>query len=149
MKKIIAIILTLISLSACFVGCESPIDEPESETKAELQLEDTDYDADCIKRKGKRLVIVLPESEYILPVNNSYVKYMSRVSDERVLAAEKKITEGVTALGAETDWTLEINDDGELCLKVEVIKHIDDAEGEGCGIDHEHVIFSESIVDEE
>ena len=29
---------------------------------------------------------------------------------------------------------------------LKVVKTIDDAEGEGCGIDHEHFVFSEPIV---
>lgn len=153
MKKIIATLLVILSFALCFSACEAPSGndntETESETKAELKLEDTDYNADCVKRKGKRLVILLPESNEILPVINSYVKYLSLVSDELVLEAEKKITQEVNEIGGELDWTLELNDEGVLCLRVEVVKTIDDAEGEGCGIDHEHFIFSEPIVVEE
>ena len=79
MKKIIATLLVILTVALCFSACEAPIGnentETESETKAPLQLEDTDYNASCIKRKGKRLVILLPESNEILPVTNSYVKY--------------------------------------------------------------------------
>ena len=164
MKKIIATLITLLIFALCFTVCdllnlnetesetETKIEtetETESETKAELQLEDTDYNAACIKRKGKRLVLLLPESQEILPITNSYVKFMSNVSDEMVLEAEQKITEGVNAIGGELEWTFEINEAGELCLKVEVIKFIEDAEGEGCGIDHEHIVFSEPITAQE
>lgn len=147
MKKIIVLFLVLATCIFTFAVC-NPTEtngETESETKAPLELVDTDYNAECIKRKGKRLVIVLPESDHILPVRNSDVKYLSKVNDEMVLAAEKKITESVTAMGEKPEWTLSVNEDGELCLKVEVIKFIEDAEGEGCGIDHEHVIFEEPI----
>ena len=151
MKKIIVLLLVLTTCVMTFAACTSPAEsggessETESETKAPLELEDTDYNADCIKRKGKRLVIVLPESKHILPVRNSDVKYLSKVSDELVSAAEKKITASVTAMGEKPDWVLEVNEDGELCLRAEVIKFIEDAEGEGCGIDHEHIVFEEPI----
>lgn len=79
---------------------------------------------------------------------------MCHISPTKLVeTAENKITEAVSVYSNSSDFYLQIND-GYLCLVVEVIKQIDppalqEIEGEfvdrGCGIDHEHLFFSERI----
>ncbi len=125
--------------------------ETETQTETETPKNESPYSANCIVKKGNRYVIVLPMSNYSIPVDRDFVKYLSSVSDELVLAAEAKITEQVTALGETPDWYISSHDGKEMCLMVEVIKFAEDAdymEEGGCGIDHEHVFFAESIIEQ-
>ena len=126
--------------------------ETETQTAADVEAETKKgITASCVVKKGNRYVIVLPISGKSIPVGSSYTKYLSQVTDELVRAAEAKITEQVEALGETPEWSIEKNEDGELCLSAEVIKSIEGADenGEGgCGIDHEHFFFAESIIGE-
>ena len=115
---------------------------PETQTK----YEDT-IDAECVVKKGHRYVIVLPKSGVSIPVENKYVKYLPYVSDELVAAAEAKITAEIGSLDDDPSWTVGEHGDKEICLVVEVIKFIDGVEEGGCGIDHEHLIFAEPIIE--
>ncbi len=152
MKKILisSLIIAMCIFSA--VGCQSTDKSPETEsvtdnisTESETPQKRPEFTADCVVKKGNRYVIALPTSSDVIPVRNAYVKYLSRVSDELVKTAEDKIAESVKALGEEPEWAL-VAEDNNLFLTVEVIKFIDGAEGEGCGIDHEHIIFTEKIT---
>ena len=154
MKKIFRILVMIMACILLATGCgnkktnEEKSTKKETETKTEITLEETDYSASCVKKKGSRYVIVLPVSGYIIPIGNTQVKYLSYVSDELVLAAEEKITAETGALGEEPRWSIEIGEENELRLNVEIIKYIDneDPDAVGCGIDHEHIYFSESIT---
>ncbi len=157
MKKIFSILLIVSMCTLFAVGCNSSKGEeqtaqtaPETVKETEIAVEETDFDATCVKKKANRYVIVLPVSKHIIPVANSYSKYLPQVSDELVLAAEEKIIEQIKALEEDPYWTIEINDEGKMCLKVEIIKYIDNENPDeaGCGIDHEHLIFSEPITAE-
>lgn len=170
MKRILAILLALMALTLPLSSCEkaegtdtekptetiteSPeTDAPEtgtSETKAPEKR--PDITAECVLKKGNRYVIVLPESNKSIPVDNSLVKYLSSVTDELVAAAEAKISAEVKKLGEEPDWRIEAYENKEICLVVEVIvfkEGADYMEEQGCGIDHDHVFFAESLIPEQ
>ena len=156
MKKIFSILLIVSICMLSTVGCtpkrnneeQSSQTAAETEKETEIAIEETDFEATCVKKKAKRYVIVLPISGHIILVDNSYSKYLANVSDAMVLAAEEKITEAIKGLEKEPYWTIEINDNDQLCLRVEVIKYIDneDPDAVGCGIDHEHLVFLEPIT---
>lgn len=156
MKKIFSILLIVSICMLSVVGCTSKRNNEEqssqtaaeTEKETEIAIEETDFEATCVKKKAKRYVIVLPISGHIILVDNSYSKYLANVSDAMVLAAEEKITEAINGLEKEPYWTIEINDNDQLCLRVEVIKYIDneDPDAVGCGIDHEHLVFLEPIT---
>ena len=156
MKKIFSILLIMSICMLSAVGCapKKSNEEQSSQTatetvkETEIAIEETDFEATCVKKKAKRYVIVLPISGHIILVDNSYSKYLANVSDAMVLAAEEKITEAIKGLEKEPYWTIEINDNDQLCLRVEVIKYIDneDPDAVGCGIDHEHLVFLEPIT---
>ena len=177
MKKIIITLLTVTACLCLIAGCDQDQKPEQSETSAESKTEavtgtngtqgetdskteaDTEaqtkyedtIDAECVVKKGHRYVIVLPKSGKSIPVENACVKYLPLVSDELVAAAEAKITEQIGSLDDDPNWTVGAYGDKKMCLVVEVIKFIDgadDLEDGGCGIDHEHIFFAESIIEE-
>ena len=168
MKKIFILIIAMLTCTLFAVGCdqtEKPDNDTASETQSETQSEsdtqETDAEsetskkdtisAECVVKKGNRYVIVLPASQYSIPVDRDFTKYLPYVSDELVAAAEAKITKEVEEIGGELGWTIAEHENGKMCLVVEVIKFVEGAdymEEGGCGIDHEHIFFAESIIEE-
>ena len=114
----------------------------------------TGVSASCIsKNEDGAYILTLPNSGETIKLRNEQILYVPYITDELVETAENKINEAVSAYSNSSDFYLQIND-GYLCLFVEVIKHLDpsssqETEGEvlggGCGIDHEHLGFSERI----
>ena len=114
----------------------------------------TGVSASCIsKNEDGAYILTLPNSGETIKLQNEQILFVPYITDELVATAENKITEAVSAYSNSSDFYLQIND-GYLCLFVEVIKHLDpsssqETEGEvldgGCGIDHEHLGFSERI----
>ena len=160
MKKLLAIFLAIMAVALPLSSCDkSEVTETEKPTEAVTEAPETsapqkrpDITAECVVKKGNRYVIVLPESKESIPVDNSLVKYLSSVTDELVAAAEAKISAEVKKLGEEPDWRIEAYENKEICLVVEVIvfkEGADYMEEQGCGIDHDHVFFAESIIPEQ
>ena len=124
---------------------------PEYEVTA---TEVTGVSASCIsKNEDGAYILTLPNSGETIKLWNDQILYVPYITDELVETAENKINEAVSAYSNSSDFYLQIND-GYLCLYVEVIKQLDppasqETEGEvvggGCGIDHEHLFFSERI----
>lgn len=114
----------------------------------------TGVSASCIsKNEDGAYILTLPNSGETIKLQNEQILYVPYITDELVETAENKINEAVSAYSNSSDFYLQIND-GYLCLVVEVIKQLDppasqETEGEvvggGCGIDHEHLFFSERI----
>ena len=168
MKKIFILIIAMLTCTLFAVGCdqtEKPdndtVSETQSETQSESDTQETDAEtetskkdtisAECVVKKGNRYVIVLPASQYSIPVDRDFTKYLPYVSDELVAAAEAKITKEVEEIGGELGWTIAEHENGKMCLVVEVIKFVEGAdymEEGGCGIDHHHIFFAESIIEE-
>ena len=115
----------------------------------------TGVSASCIsKNEDGAYILTLPNSGETIKLRNEQILYVPYITDELVETAENKINEAVSAYSNSSDFYLQIND-GYLCLVVEVIKQLDppasqETEGEvvggGCGIDHEHLFFSERIT---
>ena len=110
--------------------------------------------ASCIsKNEDGAYILTLPNSGETIKLQNEQILYVPYITDELVETAENKINEAVSAYSNSSDFYLQIND-GYLCLVAEVIKQLEpppsqETEGEivegGCGIDHEHLGFSERI----
>ena len=161
MRKFLAVLLAAMAfalpLSACN-NAETPKDEKPTEAvteapETEAPVKRPEITAECVVKKGNRYVIVLPESKKSIPVDNSLVKYLSSVTDELIAAAEAKISAEVKKLGEkESNWSIASHDGKEICLVVEVIvfkEGADYMEEQGCGIDHDHVFFAESLIPEQ
>ena len=127
--------------------------ENESATTHETETSKKDsISAECVVKKGNSYVIVLPISGKSIHVDRDHVKYLQYVTDEAVLAAETKITEELKEFSEEPSWTVGTYGDDEMCLVVEVIQFVEGADymdEVGCGIDHHHIFFSESIIVEQ
>ena len=126
------------------------VTESESATTPEAETSKKDsISAECVVKKGNSYVIVLPVSGKSIHVDRDYVKYLQYVTDEAVLAAETKITEELKEFSEEPSWTVGAYGDDKMCLVVEVIQFVEGADymdEVGCGIDHHHIFFSESII---
>lgn len=146
MKRILAIALTLIMLIASLTGCMASKNPSGSEGEQPKQ-------AQCLSEEDGVYKLTLPKSKEVIELYEEQVRFVPYITDELVETAENKINEAVSAYSNSSDFYLQIND-GYLCLVVEVIKQLNppssqETEGEiidcGCGIDHEHLFFSERI----
>ena len=146
MKRILAVTLTLVMLLATLTGCMASRNPSGSEGEQPKQ-------AQCLSEENGVYKLTLPKSKEVIELYEEQVRFVPYITDELVETAENKINEAVSAYSNSSDFYLQIND-GYLCLYVEVIKQLDppasqETEGEvvggGCGIDHEHLFFSERI----
>ena len=146
MKRILAITLTLVMLLAALTGCMASKNPSGSEGEQPKQ-------AQCLSEEDGVYKLTLPKSKEVIELYEEQVRFVPYITDELVETAENKINEAVSAYSNSSDFYLQIND-GYLCLVVEVIKQLNppssqETEGEiidcGCGIDHEHLFFSERI----
>lgn len=146
MKRILAITLTLVMLLAALTGCMASKNPLGSEGEQPKQ-------AQCLSEEDRVYKLTLPKSKEVIELYEEQVRFVPYITDELVETAENKINEAVSAYSNSSDFYLQIND-GHLCLVVEVIKQLNppssqETEGEiidcGCGIDHEHLFFSERI----
>ena len=146
MKRILAIALTLALLLAALTGCMASKNPSGSEGEQPKQ-------AQCLSEENGVYKLTLPKSKEVIELYEEQVRFVPYITDELVETAENKINEAVSAYSNSSDFYLQIND-GYLCLVAEVIKQLNppssqETEGEiidgGCGIDHEHLFFSERI----
>ena len=145
MKRLLAITLTLVMLLAALTGCMAS-KNPSGNEGEQPEL------AKCLSEENGVYKLTLPKSKEVIELYEEQVRFVPYVTDALVEAAENKITNDVSQYSNQSDFFLQITNN-YLCLVVEVIKSIDPLvsteEGEivdgGCGIDHEHLFFSERI----
>lgn len=145
MKRILAITLTLVMLLAALTGCMAS-KNPSGNEGEQPEL------AQCLSEENGVYKLTLPKSKEVIELYEEQVRFVPYVTDVLVESAEDKISNDVSQHINQSDFFLQITND-YLCLVVEVIKSIDPPvsteEGEivdgGCGIDHEHLFFSERI----
>lgn len=151
MKKTWILILSLI-ISLSLFGCntqtstESEFWSVESEPLVQENLSQY-FSAD-----DDAQYIILPKSKEKIRVSGAYVKLLDRIDTNLLSEAEEKITNQVKSYTNDYEFSLQTNQEGDLCLCVELILKInlsDAVSGEhqvaGCGIDHEHKFFIERI----
>ncbi len=145
MKRILAITLTLVMVLAALTGCNASKKPSGKEGEQPKQ-------AQCLNEENGVYKLTLPKSKEVIELYEEQVRFVPYITDALVEVAENKITEDVSQHSNHSNFFLQITND-YLCLVVEVIKSIDPPvsaeEGEiadgGCGIDHEHLFFSERI----
>ena len=82
-----------------------------------------------------------------------YSKFISSISEDSLKTAEKYLDEQLEKYEGVSDKFLTLDDDGNLCLTVEVIEPIDppliDESGnsEGCGLDHKHTLITAVVCE--
>lgn len=156
MKRIIGIILLLGVLS----GCSAPatVTRPK-EMPGGSQLETTipltpadDIKESCISCDKGTYTLTLPQSGETVELSDREVRFIPYISGELVVAAESKILAQTAEYGENSGFYLQITDD-YLCLSMEIIKDLTPPEPAedgtvltGCGIDHDHVFYSERIT---
>lgn len=108
--------------------------------------------ASCISNAEGAYVLTLPKSGEKITLKNEHKLFVPYITDSLVEAAENKITDDIAQYNNNSGFYLQVNED-YLCLAEEVIHYMDpptESDGEyivsGCGIDHEHLFFSERIT---
>ncbi len=159
MKSFNAVVCSLILLTAALASCGAA-DNGDGDQKISLQGQ-TAYsseiltaDAESYPLKNSRTVIKDSDGNYRLllsctdqtvQINGSKADHLPYISDELVYSAETVLSEKVSKYKSAPVYYLYIDDDGYLCLGVEVIEHFETAsEKYGCG-DHEHYMYYERI----
>lgn len=82
-----------------------------------------------------------------------YSAFQSKVSKQEIEAAQKRLAQKVSESKEDGDnyYYLTIDDEGYLCMQAEIYVYLEigtDAEGgdrTGCGIDHDHIYFTERL----
>lgn len=105
------------------------------------------------QRDGKTYV-VLPVSGEELVVPEDCAPYAERIDGALLRAAEEAIAQEIAAYPENSGFYVGKDDEGHLLLCVEAIAPIErvpetgeDVVDGGCGIDHEHRLFSERITE--
>lgn len=154
MKKWITLMLVL----ACWLaltGCgERPTDLSGTSSEPNLVSEKNPV-AQYLTEENGDSYLVLPISKLKVRVWGEYKAYLDRVDVDLLKTAEEKISDQAVQYAEEPSYYLLI-EEGDLRLSAEVIVDIDpplikevgdgDCVDQGCGIDHEHVFFSEPIT---
>ncbi len=111
--------------------------EPYTDTTTELITQTED--GDCM--------ITLPISKTEVKANDAKGRDLT---DGAIKNAEIRIANKIARYEESPVYWGDVNDRGELCLWMELISHYpskgSDENTAGCGIDHDHVIFSEILV---
>ena len=157
MKKILAVTLILIAMLSAFASCNSPKKQEDGtqarETEQSTEAHDSTAPLPYMSEENGAYILTLPKSGEKIKLENEELLYVPYITDALVDAAETKITSEISKYSNNSGFYLQVTD-GYLCLTVEVIKSIDIpvsteengfTEG-GCGIDHEHIFFSERIT---
>lgn len=83
----------------------------------------------------------------------TYSRFISKITEESIKNAEKALDEKLKKYEGVSEKFLLIDDNGNLCLTVEIIVDItpplSDEHGntEGCGLDHEHMLITELVCE--
>ncbi len=127
MKKIriIAVVLTMLLIFSACAGT--------SRAKCIIENEDGSYQ------------IRLPASGEVLALHTLEEGYLPYISDRLLQEAEQKLSEQMAQCEETTGFFI-TESEGYLCLAVNTVVDIPNAEGSGCGIDHEHVELRERIT---
>ena len=138
MKKLVAFVLAM----ACFLslaGC-----------RAQQAKDQSEY---FVEEKGEQY-LVLPISGTKVLVYDGHKQYTEKIDMDLLKTAEEKLCAQIPQDESEPFFYLQ-EDEGDMYLCVEFIVDIDPPEtvtmedgtviSSGCGIDHEHVFYSERI----
>ena len=110
--------------------------------------------ASCVSDEDGMYYLILPQSKDKIKIRDEQRLFVPYISDSLVESAEKKIANDISKYNNNSGYYLQVTED-YLCLAVEVIKQLDpsasqdtgdEVVGGGCGIDHEHLFFSERIT---
>ncbi len=74
-----------------------------------------------------------------------YAAYLPYATEDKIRAAEEKLTEQIEKYDESSGFYLTIDSEGYLCLHTEIIVKYENVFGGGCGIDHDHKFFTERI----
>ena len=82
-----------------------------------------------------------------------YSRFISSVNEKSIKSAEAELDEKLKTYEGVSEKFLSIDNDGNLCLTVEVIEDIvpplsdENGNTEGCGLDHRHILISAIVCE--
>jgi beta-lactamase regulating signal transducer with metallopeptidase domain len=128
---IVAIVLCVV-LAVCFLTNPEKID---------------DYAIDLNETAWGSQLITLPISKHTAIISIEDISYIDDIDIELLKTADRKINRKILTYSDKPFFILAIDKEGYLCLKMETIRKIksDNPLEGGCGIDHEHIFYSERI----
>ena len=139
MKRAFLILLTLTLILSLFSACGSETPTTTSSDNISNYI---------IEYKGET-VLVLPESKYIVDDFDYSEDILTEIDPELFKKAETQLIEKCADASETPYFFLQSDNDGYLCLTVEVVVKIDPPTvegGEGCGVDHDHEFTSVRIT---
>ena len=139
MKKLLALALAVVCLLS-LTGCSGRTEAEAAEYKME---------------EAGQWYLILPASREKISVSEDYEQYLDRIDPELLKMAEETISGQILPGTDGSGFYLEAHGE-QLYLCMELIVYIDPPAtvtledgtvlGSGCGIDHEHLFFSEGIT---
>ncbi len=143
MKKLYYIIIIMLLCFTLF-GCQSPtasVDPTAAPTKSQ-DIYPT------FTTENDHQFLVLPISKTSVYIGDKESEYIDAIDAYLLRAAEEKINGEANKYNAPCVFYIDLRD-GKLYLAAEIIASIDpplSTSGAGCGIDHDHIFFSEPIT---
>lgn len=132
--------IMIVAIVSCVVLAVCFLTNPEKIDDYAIDLNETDL--------GSHL-ITLPISKHTASISNAVedISYIDDIDIELLKTADRKINGKILPYSDKPHFYLGIDKEGYLCLKMETIREIksDNQFEFGCGIDHEHIFYSERI----
>lgn len=144
MKKLMAFLLTfvcLISLIGCNQNQPTPANYQETSSAPPKEESISDY----MMQESGRQYLILPISNTKIRYDYSDKKYLEQVDLDTLKTAEENLTSKVKEYTDAPHFYLQSEEDC-LYLGVEVIVQKDSTDLKGCGLDHEHFMYTEQLT---
>ena len=144
MKKLMAFLLTfvcLISLIGCNQNQPTPANYKETSSAPPKEESISDY----MMQESGRQYLILPISNTKIRYDYSDKKYLEQVDLDTLKTAEENLTSKVKEYTDAPHFYLQSEEDC-LYLGVEVIVQKDSTDLKGCGLDHEHFMYTEQLT---
>ena len=164
MKRLLTVTVVMVLLLISFSGCVNESSTPSSTVNTTLSSAQTsnsdkriiDYSSwgsisNYMTYENNEYILTLPNSLSTLDISD-YIQYFEKVEVEVLKTAESRILEKTKEYDQKSDFYLQKDQEGCLCLFVEVIvplepPTINGITMGGCGYDHDHLFFKEVLID--
>lgn len=161
MKRLLTVTVVMVLLLISFSGCVNESSTPSStvnntHSSAQTSNSDIDYSSwgsisNYMTYENNKYILTLPTSLSTLDISD-YIQYFEKVEAEVLKTAESRILEKTKEYDQKSGFYLQKDEEGCLCLFVEVIvplepPTINGITMGGCGNDHDHLFFKEVLID--
>lgn len=144
MKKLMAFLLTFVCLIS-LIGCNQNQPTPANYQKTSSAPPREESISDYMMQESGRQYLILPISNTKIRYDYSDKKYLEQVDLDTLKTAEENLTSKVKEYTDAPHFYLQSEEDC-LYLGVEVIVQKDSTDLKGCGLDHEHFMYTEQLT---